>query len=120
MLRPKPEVDQFPNWPAKSRNSQYRLTMTGQIAKQPISPHNDRPKSDLSLILGFGQPVREMTWGDRPKSEEKVMNTFWVFVYRNANDNYIIAAPEEFSDECAPLRLLGSSFGTKTKEVRWP
>ncbi|GFQ96047.1 hypothetical protein TNCT_605121 [Trichonephila clavata] len=32
----------------------------GQFAKQPLSPHNDRPKSDLSLIAGFGQPVREM------------------------------------------------------------
>ncbi|GFQ68600.1 hypothetical protein TNCT_544501 [Trichonephila clavata] len=45
--------------------------LAGQIAKKPISPHNDRPKSDLSLISGFGQPVHEITWGDQPKSEEK-------------------------------------------------
>ncbi|GFQ96220.1 hypothetical protein TNCT_192791 [Trichonephila clavata] len=45
------------------------------------------------------------------------MSKFWVFVYRNANDNPIIAATEEFSDESAPLRRLGSSFGTKAKEL---
>ncbi|GFR06719.1 hypothetical protein TNCT_466121 [Trichonephila clavata] len=45
------------------------------------------------------------------------MSKFWVFVYRNASDNHIIAAPEEFSDESAPLRRLGSSFGTKVKEL---
>ncbi|GFR33802.1 hypothetical protein TNCT_571601 [Trichonephila clavata] len=45
--------------------------LASQIAKQPISHHNDRPKSDISLISGFGQPVCEMAWGDRPKSEEK-------------------------------------------------
>ncbi|GFQ72978.1 hypothetical protein TNCT_432181, partial [Trichonephila clavata] len=41
------------------------------------------------------------------------MSKFWMFEYRNANDNHIIAATEEFSDESAPLRRLGSSFGTK-------
>ncbi|GFQ90657.1 hypothetical protein TNCT_96131 [Trichonephila clavata] len=45
------------------------------------------------------------------------MSKFWVFAYRNANDNHIIAATEEFSDESAPLRRLGSSFGTKAKKV---
>ncbi|GFQ73058.1 hypothetical protein TNCT_147281 [Trichonephila clavata] len=45
--------------------------LADQIAKQPTSPHNDRPKSDLSIILGFGLPVREMAWSDRPISEEK-------------------------------------------------
>ncbi|GFR32616.1 hypothetical protein TNCT_269041 [Trichonephila clavata] len=45
------------------------------------------------------------------------MIKFWVFVYRNANDNHIIAATKEFSDESAPLRSLGSSFRTKAKEV---
>ncbi|GFR18052.1 hypothetical protein TNCT_455161 [Trichonephila clavata] len=48
------------------------------------------------------------------------MSKFWVFVYRNANDNHIIAATEEFSNESAPLRCLGSSFGTKAKELQWP
>ncbi|GFQ75635.1 hypothetical protein TNCT_641741 [Trichonephila clavata] len=47
------------------------------------------------------------------------MSKFWVFVYRNANDNHIIAATEEFSDESASLRHLGSSFETNAKEVRW-
>ncbi|GFR07834.1 hypothetical protein TNCT_468631 [Trichonephila clavata] len=53
-----------------------------------------------------------MAWGDRPKSEEKVMSKFWLFVYRNANDNHIIAA-----DESVRLRRLGTSFGTKAKEL---
>ncbi|GFR13805.1 hypothetical protein TNCT_243871 [Trichonephila clavata] len=49
-----------------------------------------------------------MAWGDWAKSEEKkVMSKIWVFVYRNANDNHIIAVTEEFSDEFAPLRRLG-------------
>ncbi|GFR08835.1 hypothetical protein TNCT_472081 [Trichonephila clavata] len=48
------------------------------------------------------------------------MSKFWVFVYRNANDYHIIAVTEQFSDESALLRRLGSSFGTKAKEVRWP
>ncbi|GFQ95566.1 hypothetical protein TNCT_115591 [Trichonephila clavata] len=95
--------------------------LAGQIAKQPIWPHNDRPKSDLSFISGFSQAVCEMAWGDRPKSEEKGHEQiFRVFVYRNANDNHIIAATEEFSDESAPLRRLVSPFETKAKEVRWP
>ncbi|GFR31891.1 hypothetical protein TNCT_110801 [Trichonephila clavata] len=55
---------------AKAR-SQPVPELANQIAKQPISPRSDRQKSDLSLISGFGQPVREMAWGDRPKSEEK-------------------------------------------------
>ncbi|GFR24580.1 hypothetical protein TNCT_552831 [Trichonephila clavata] len=106
MLRPKPEVGQCPNWLAKAR-SRPVSKLAGQIAKQPISPHNNRPKSIPSLILWFGRLVREMAWGERPKSEENVMRKFWVFVYRNANDNHIIAATEEFFDESALLRCLG-------------
>ncbi|GFQ68553.1 uncharacterized protein TNCT_108581, partial [Trichonephila clavata] len=45
--------------------------LASQIAKHPIPPHNNRPKSNLSLISGYGQPVREMASDDRPKSEEK-------------------------------------------------
>ncbi|GFR05645.1 hypothetical protein TNCT_283701 [Trichonephila clavata] len=92
--------------------------LAGEIAKQPISPHNNWPKTDLSLISGFGQPVLQMAWAIGQSQKKKVIRKFWVFVYRNANDNHIIAATEEFSDESAPLRRLESSFEAEDKEVR--
>ncbi|GFQ74419.1 hypothetical protein TNCT_94651 [Trichonephila clavata] len=52
-----------------------------------------------------------MAWSDQPKSEEKGHE-----LILGDNDNHIKPATEKFSDESAPLRRLGSPFGTKAKE----
>ncbi|XP_025099411.1 uncharacterized protein LOC112567082 isoform X1 [Pomacea canaliculata] len=62
---------------AVSRECLTKPEIAGQIGKWPISHHIDRPKSS-----GFGQPVCEVAWGSRPKSEEKDQKTLLCGWYR--------------------------------------
>ncbi|GFQ96164.1 hypothetical protein TNCT_328801 [Trichonephila clavata] len=76
MLRPNRETANITSqWPAKVRSFP-------DFGVWPASSRNG---------MGRSAKVRK----------KKVMSKFWVFVYRNANDNHIIAAAEEFSDESA-------------------